>query len=184
MSRHSKLARTAGAIALAACVTFALTPAAIAAGNDWNHHGWGHNDWHGYNNRNSSSFGIYLGGPGYYAPPPTYYRPAAGLLRAAADLLLPAAAELRPATQRALSSGPRPALRGSGAALYAKARRGVIAPRRAKLHQACCGRATSQRAIRCGSHCPSCRRGPCRLHRCKAASRSPSPTAFFHRLVR
>jgi hypothetical protein len=75
MSRKLNLARTAGAIALAACVTFALSPAASAAGNDWNHRGWGHNDWHGYNNHNSSSFGLYLGGPGYYAPPPAYYPP-------------------------------------------------------------------------------------------------------------
>ena len=74
MSRHSRLARTAGPIVLAACVAFAFTSAAFAAGNDWNHR-WGHNDWHGYNNHDSGSFGIYLGGPGYYAPPPTYYYP-------------------------------------------------------------------------------------------------------------
>ncbi|HEX3066870.1 MAG TPA: hypothetical protein VHQ39_15365 [Dongiaceae bacterium] len=73
MSKRSKLARTAGPIVLAACVALTFTSAALAAGNDWNHRGWGHNDWHGYNNRSSSSFGLYLGGPGYYAPPPTYY---------------------------------------------------------------------------------------------------------------
>ncbi|HEY2889618.1 MAG TPA: hypothetical protein VGJ31_03285 [Dongiaceae bacterium] len=73
MSKRSKLARTAGPIVLAACVALTFTSAAFAAGNDWNHRGWGHNDWRGYNNRSSSSFGIYLGGPGYYAPPPTYY---------------------------------------------------------------------------------------------------------------
>jgi hypothetical protein len=79
MSRHLRLARAAGAIALAACVTFALSPAASAAGNDWNHRwghdggGWNHNG--GWHDHDSGSFGIYLGGPGYYSPPPTYYYP-------------------------------------------------------------------------------------------------------------
>jgi len=75
MSKKLRLARTAGPVVLAACVAFAFTSAASAAGNDWNHRGWGHNDSHGYNNNNSGSVGIYLGGPGYYAPPPVYYAP-------------------------------------------------------------------------------------------------------------
>ena len=81
MSKKLKLARAAGPIVLAACVAFGFASAASAdGGNDWNHHGWDHNNgWHG---NDSSSFGIYLGGPGYYsppayyAPPPVYYAPA------------------------------------------------------------------------------------------------------------
>lgn len=76
MSRKFRLARAASPIALAACLAFAFSSAALAAGNDWNHH-WGHNNgWHGSNNYNSGGFGIYLGGPGYYAPPPAYYAPS------------------------------------------------------------------------------------------------------------
>jgi len=73
MSKKFRLARAASPIALAGCLAFAFSSAALA-GNDWNHR-WGHdNGWHG-NNHNSGSYGIYLDGPVYYAPRPTYYAP-------------------------------------------------------------------------------------------------------------
>jgi hypothetical protein len=78
MSRTHKLSRMAAPIALAACLTFGSASAVFAEhnDNDWNHHGWGHDhDWHGDYRGNSSSFGLYLGNPGYYAPQP-YYAPA------------------------------------------------------------------------------------------------------------
>ena len=76
MSRKLKLARAAGPIVLAACVAFGFASAASAdGGNNWNDHGWDHNNgWHG-NNHDNGSFGVYLGGPGYYSPPPAYYYP-------------------------------------------------------------------------------------------------------------
>jgi hypothetical protein len=78
VSRTHKLSRVAAPIALAACLTFGSASALFAEhnDNDWNHHGWGHDhDWHGNYGGSSSSFGLYLGNPGYYAPQP-YYAPA------------------------------------------------------------------------------------------------------------
>lgn len=72
----SLIRRIATIGALAGVLAFAPLAIANADNDNWQHHGgWGHDrGWHG-GGWGGSSFGLYFGGPSYYAPAPAYYYP-------------------------------------------------------------------------------------------------------------